>query len=138
MPRLRELAGQLAFALGRVDSARAHAEEMLMTTVGVLEEHSDAVHNGHLLLGRIALHDNDVERARAHLVLAGRAGATRMVPIFGPDMRLAAELLARGERDAVIRYLSLCRAFWRRGPADTWSAQIRAGDIPDFGRNLGR
>jgi hypothetical protein len=122
-----------------MERARAHAEQMLVSTVGETEGgYGDAAHNGHLLLGRIALRKSDIERARAHLILAGRAGATGMVPIFGPDMRLAAELLGRGERDVVIRYLSLCRSFWERGPADERSAQIRAGSIPDFGRNLRR
>ena len=134
---LRDVAGTLAFELGRVDHARAHAERMLVSDVGEPErERSDDAHAGHLLLGRIALHDNDVERAKAHLMLAGRAGATGLVQVFGPDMRLGHALLVRGERDVVIRYLTLCRAFWERAPVDEWIAQIRAGKRPGFGRNL--
>jgi hypothetical protein len=139
IPELREVAGQLSFALGRIEKARAHAEQMLVSTICEPGGgYDDAVHNGHLLLGRIALRENDIERARAHLILAGRAGATGMVPIFGPDMRLSAELLARGEGDVVVRYLSHCRSFWERGPVDEWIAEIRAGSIPQFGRNLER
>ena len=135
--KLRDVAGTLAFELGRVDHARAHAERMLVSNVGEPKrERSDDAHTGHLLLGRIALHDNDVERAKAHLILAGRAGATGLVQVFGPDMRLAHALLVRDERDVVIRYLTLCRAFWERAPVDEWIAQIRAGKRPGFGRNL--
>jgi hypothetical protein len=137
VPRLREIAGELSFALGRIEKARDYAAQMVTGTSFEAERgYTDAVHNGHLLLGRIALRENDVERARAELILAANAGATRMVPIVGPDMRLAAGLLAHGEREVVIRYLSRCRAFWRRGPIDEWIVQIRAGSIPDFRRIL--
>jgi hypothetical protein len=135
-PRVHEIAAELSFALDRIEKARLHAEQMLVSTDDPERGYSDAVHNGHLLLGRIAVHENDLERAKAELTLAGQAGATRMVPVFGPDMRLAAELLARGEREVVIRYLSSCRSFWGRGPIDDWVATIHAGRIPDFGRNL--
>jgi hypothetical protein len=134
---LRELAGELALRLHRLDRARAHAEQLLVAHVGERErEHSDAAHNGHLLLGRIALFGGDVERAKAHLILAGQAGATGLVRVFGPDMRLGADLLARGERDVVLRYLAHCRRFWERGPVDAWIAEIREGGTPSFGRNL--
>jgi len=33
----------------------------------------------------------------------------------------------------VIRYLTLCRAFWDRAPIDEWIETIRAGGSPDFG-----
>jgi hypothetical protein len=135
VPRLREAASELALALGQIKRARRHAEEMLVSNAGNAGDpsrrHGDAVHDGHLLLGRIALHADDVARARAHLVLAGQAGATGFVPMFGPDLRLAQELLARGERDVVVRYLTLARAFWDREQVDEWIPQLRAGRIPD-------
>jgi hypothetical protein len=135
VPRLREIAGELAFTLGRLDKARAYAGEMI-ARAGAPDHGDDAVHNGHLLLGRIALREGDTARASAHLILAGQAGATGLLPVFGPDMRLAAELVASGDREGVIRYLSLCRAFWLNGQLDDWIAQLRAGEIPDFSRNL--
>jgi len=132
-PRLREVACELSLSLGRIDDARAHAEQLLVVNVGEPGDNpTDDVHNGHLLLGRVALRAGDVDRAKAHLVLAGRAGATGMVPIFGPDLQLAKDLLVRGEREVVIRYLTFCRAFWNRARVDDWIAQIRAGGRPDF------
>jgi hypothetical protein len=132
VPRLREAAGELALALGQVERARRHAEEMLVSNAGDTQRrHGDAVHDGHLMLGRIALRAEDVARARAHLILAGEAGATGFVPMFGPDLRLAKELLARGEREVVVRYLTLAREFWDREQLDAWIAQLRAGGIPD-------
>jgi hypothetical protein len=135
MPDLRHATARGWLEIDRPDRARAHAELMLVSPMGEPERAlSDDVHNGHLLLGRIALRDGDIERAKAHLLLAGRAGATASVPIFGPDMTLAQRLLVRGEREAVTRYLALCQAFWPRGPIDEWIAEIRAGGFPDFSR----
>jgi predicted dehydrogenase len=82
------------------------------------------------MLGRIALAVGDVARARAHLILAGKVGATGFVRSFGPDLRLAKEMLARGEREVVVRYLTLAREFWNREDLDEWIAQLRAGRIP--------
>jgi hypothetical protein len=132
VPRLQEAACELALALGHIGRARRHAEEMLVSNAGdARRRHGDAVHDGHLMLGRIALRADDVARARAHLILAGEAGATGFVPMFGPDLRLAKDLLARGEREVVVRYLTLAREFWDRARIDEWLAEIRTGRIPD-------
>jgi hypothetical protein len=138
---LRASAAALAFDLGRVDAARGHAEAMLALASAADTEREmvgDAVHHGHLMLGRIALAGGDVERAKAHLALAGRPGGRGLIQIFGPSMRLAKDLLARGERDVVLRFLALCRAFWPKPDIDAWSAEIRGGGTPDFGNNLRR
>jgi len=115
-----------------LDRARRHAEQMLVNDSDS-KGTRDAVHDGHLLLGRIALREDDVDRAKAHLILAGRAGGKKLLAVFGPSMRLAQQLLSRGERDTVIRYLTLIRASWKRAPIDDWIADIRAGGMPAFG-----
>jgi thiol-disulfide isomerase/thioredoxin len=53
---------------------------------------------------------------------------------FGPDWKLAAELLAHGEKDAVLTYIDLCRKFWKTGASrlDSWVSSIRAGGLPNF------
>jgi hypothetical protein len=137
VPMLREAAAQLSLRLGRLDRARRHAEMLLALEAGHDGKRAgDAYLIGHLVLGRLALQADDIERAKAHLVLAGRAGSQGLATVFGPPMRLARDLLLRGELEAVLRYLESCRAFWTRGPLDDWIAQVRAGEVPDFGRNL--
>jgi hypothetical protein len=51
---------------------------------------------------------------------------------------LAKDLLEKGERDAVIQYLELCRKFWKmdNGRLDQWIKEIKAGKVPQFGANL--
>jgi len=53
-------------------------------------------------------------------------------------LTLANELLEKGERDAVLEYLTLCKNFWKMGSSklDAWINIIRAGGKPDFGANL--
>ena len=53
-------------------------------------------------------------------------------------MRLAKQLLAKGDRDTVIQYLNLCAKFWEdsRGQLETWKAAVLKGEEPKFGANL--
>jgi hypothetical protein len=53
-------------------------------------------------------------------------------------MRLAKDLLEKGERDVVLEYFALCRRFWKSGAddLDTWTADVQAGRLPAFGANL--
>ena len=124
-------AGKLAFA-SAASMALARTPRMLVSNVGEPEpERSDDVHNGHLLLGRIALHENDVERAKAHLILAGRAGATFLIPILGPDMKprpRSCWFAANTRCDALPDALS--RVLGTGADRPTGSPRIRAGGFP--------
>ena len=62
---------------------------------------------------------------------------------FGPNMTLAKELIEKGEKDAVLQYLDLCAKFWKSGKEspdggelEKWKAQVRKGELPNFGANL--
>ena len=88
----------------------------------------------------LALRDDVVEAAAAHLLDAGRTPGSPVLGSFGPNMTLAQKLLERGERDVVLEYLLLCRDFWKMGAEDgrldRWSLVVRNGGIPDFRANL--
>jgi hypothetical protein len=43
-------------------------------------------------------------------------------------MDLAIELLEKGERDAVVKYLDLCGGFWVKRLTDQWIGQIKGGN----------
>ena len=100
-------------------------------------------HKAHVLLGRIALAQGDVAGARKELLEAADVtpeGARGALSSFGPNMLLAKELLAKGEKESVMDYLKRCRSFWT-GPTakeklDAWSWQVSQGETPDFGANL--
>jgi thiol-disulfide isomerase/thioredoxin len=96
--------------------------------------YGNAVHHGNIALGRVALHDGNTSEAAHRLLVAGGIKGSPQLNSFGPDWVLASELIANGEKDAVLSYIELCRKFWTSGATrlDAWSATIRAGGAPNF------
>ncbi len=132
-----------ALAAGEFELARQLAEECLaLATSGQLDEFprndGNAIHYGHLVLGRVALERGDLEGAKRHLIESGKTEGSPNLGSFGPNMSLAKQLLEQGERAIVLEYLDLCGAFWERGSdrlAD-WKEAIADGRTPLFGANL--
>lgn len=98
----------------------------------------DHHHHGHLVLGSIALAEDDIEEAKRHLLAAGESMASLEPDAVEPNMSLARELLKKGEKEAVLEYFSLCSSSWERGrdKLEKWSVLVQAGLEPDFGGNL--
>lgn len=136
-PAYLATAMRTAFEAGSHGSARSYALEALGNK-GPLWD-GQAAHWAHVVLGRIALADGDVNGAAKHLVAAGRVDTTWAAPLrsFGPNMALALELLlAGGARDAVLSYFDLCAEFWDTEQLREWRAVVEAGGLPDFGSNV--
>ncbi|MDI1302616.1 MAG: tetratricopeptide repeat protein [bacterium] len=133
---------RVAFNAGAFDTAEKSAKELLdiATAHAGDANYGDAVHDGNMILGRLALQHDDVKQAKVLLLRAGHAsaGGAGTLSSFGPNMSLARDLLERGEKDTVIEYLQLCKKFWTypRNPLDQWIKAIQAGQSPDFARNL--
>lgn len=100
--------------------------------------YGNAVHHGNIVLGRIALRLGDVTGAKEHLAAAGKTPGSPQLDSFGPSMTLAKELLAKGEREAVLSYFENCAKFWEMGrdQLQSWTKTVKEGGIPDFGPNL--
>jgi len=101
--------------------------------------YGNAIHDGNLALGLVALRRDDLEEARAALLRAGETPGSPQLDTYGPDMRLAAALLERGETETVLGYFGLCRRFWagESGRLDRWTEAAQAGEMPTFGAHLG-
>lgn len=135
--RLHELA-KTAFDAGEFDKASQYADALVKTA----EKHSedklwatgDAVHDGNIVLGRVALKKGDVKQAKKFLLQSGYTPGSPQLESFGPDMNLAKEFLAAGEKDIVLKYFLLCRRFWKsgRGKLDDWTKEIKDGQVPNF------
>ena len=132
---LLEALGKAALAAGRHDEARTYGTSMLELSADQWTT-GQSVHHGNLILGRVALIEDDVERAKRHLLAAGKTSGSPSLGSFGPNMRLALELLQRGEREVVLEYFDLCSKFWPRARLEEWADVVKAGGIPDFGANL--
>ena len=100
--------------------------------------YGNAIHHGHLLLGRVALSRGDLGRAGAELIAAGRTLGSPQLNSFGPNCLLALELLRAGQTAPVLEFLRLCNTFWNPASsrAAAWAEQIRQGAVPRFGPNL--
>jgi hypothetical protein len=100
--------------------------------------YGNALHDGHMVLGRVALARGDRESAKRELLEAGRTPGSPQLNSFGPNMALALDLLRDGESEVVREYFAECSYFWElgRGRLESWTAQTKWGLTPNFGANL--
>ncbi len=130
----------MAFAAGDYDRARRCARALLQPDQSGgpvdVDQAVDNVHAANLILGRIALRDGDIAGAEAHLLAMGRVSGSPVLDSFGPNMRLAKDLLAAGRRDTVLAYLDECGHFWKDAHLAEWRADVTQGRTPHFGVNL--
>ena len=126
-----------AFAADKLDKARQFAELMMQNTKAG-RNYGDRVHQGNLMMGRIALREGKIEEAKSRLIAAGMTRGSPVLRSFGPNMMLARALLEIGEREIVLEYFELCSQFWKlhRGRLDEWGELAAAGRMPDFRANL--
>jgi hypothetical protein len=133
-------AAKAAVDAGHLDRAEAWTTELLelMPRHRSKPGYGNAQQDSHSVLGRLALRRGDIDSAKAHLLKSGMTDGSPSLDSFGPNMKLAQELLEKGEREIVLQYFELCRAFWAMGgkDLDTWTADVEAGRMPEFGANL--
>ena len=130
---------KVALAANKPQKAKEYAEKMLSQNSSGWN-YGNNIHHGNIILGRIALTLDDLEEAKKRLINAGKTPGSPQLNSFGPDMTLAKELLQKGEKDVVLKYLELCSKFWKMGKdrLHKWSVVVKDGKIPDFGHNLNR
>ena len=102
------LLAEAAFEAGDHAGAVAYASELL-SSAGPGHRN---IFYANQVLGRLALVEGDVERARSHLLASAEtAGGPLWCSTFR-CMMLAGELLDRGERETVRRFLERCSESW--------------------------
>lgn len=129
-----------ALRAGEVDTAQSYARELLQLAPQHTadRDYGDAIYDGYSVMGRIALRRGNVALARQYLMDAASTPGSPSLNQVGPSMMLARELLEKGQEQAVLEFLVLCRTFWKaeNGRLGSWSDSIRRHQIPDFGANL--
>ena len=136
LPRM----ARAAFAAGEWVRAEGLALDALeAANHGVFWWTGDAIHQGNIILGRLAIRESKMEAAKRYLLAAGKTPGSSSLNGLGPNMALAKDLLDSGETTTVLAYLESCTQFWNgnRGKLAEWIALVRAGLTPDFGPNLG-
>ena len=132
---LLEAFAEAALRAGRYEDARTYATSILESEPGPYSDESGG-HEANVILGRLALVEDDLALASYHLLEAGKVERSAPRGSFGPNMSLAAELLERGEKDVVLEYFELCSKFWPSEKLADWAAMVKGGRMPDFGGNL--
>jgi hypothetical protein len=103
-------------------------------------DYGNAIHYGNLVLGRVSLVAGDMDAACSYLKAASQAPGSAQLDSFGPNMTLAKELLEKGKKDAVLKYLDACLSFWKADSAKSevaeWKQAIAAGKSPNFKAHL--
>jgi hypothetical protein len=128
------------FESGNMRNAREYANQLLEEAEARENDwnYGNAIHDGNMVLGRIALRSGDINSAKEYLLKAGATPGSVNINAFGPNMLLAKDLLEKGEKDVVLEYLARCRNIWEidLGKLDKWIEQVKKGEIPDFESNL--
>ena len=126
--------------LGFLNWTKALALELLGCADKYLDDwnYGNAIHQGNILLGRVAMREHNVPLARQYLMKAARTPGSPQLNSFGPNMSLAKELLELGQTNAVLEYLKLCSEFWNAefSQLERWTKDINSGLRPKFGPNL--
>lgn len=130
------------FNRGKLDEARTYANELVRIST-ILEDkgkgpYGVAVHDGNMILGRIALREHDKQSAKQYLLKSGLTVGAATLDSFGPNMSLAKDLLEAGEQSTVIEYFHECHRFWsyKSDLLNSWERTVRDGGMPNFGANL--
>ncbi len=120
-----------ALDAGALDKASSHAIELLQLANDNKGDwnYGNAIYDGNMVLGLVALRQGNVPEARRYLLESGKTPGSPQLDSFGPDLTLARELLEKGEPDAVLEFLGLLKGFWKMGAdrLDTMIAEVRKG-----------
>jgi tetratricopeptide (TPR) repeat protein len=131
----RLLLARAALGSGRLDKAQQIGQELLdQSNRGFPSgRDDDQMHEAHQLLGQAAVRRGDIEEATWRLHESAKTKGAPRISSFGPGIRLAHELLEKGEFEAVEQYLLSARTFWEMdgGRVDRWVEAIRDGRVPE-------
>ncbi len=136
--KLRVMPDLLEAEFDSGDSTAAARESRMLLEMAAANpktgNHDDLVQAAETMLGRVALDQGNREEAKERLLESARGKDSPSLRSNGPKMTLAQDLFNAGERDAVLQYLGLCRAFWKfdQGRIDHYEKLIHAQPKPDL------
>jgi len=133
-------AAKNALKAGQTAAAKNFAEELEKLTPQFKDNwnYGNAIQDANLVLGRLALAAGNLDEAKQRLLASAKSKGSPQMNTFGPNMSLAKELLAKGEKETVLAYFELCGKFWAMGTdrLKAWTEIVNKGGTPDFGPNL--
>jgi hypothetical protein len=100
--------------------------------IRAISDHANRKHWSHTILGVVAIRRGNTAQATGHLAESAAVVGEPRLSSYGPSFRLARELIAHGEWDAVSAFLRTCRAFWQDERLDEWLVDIADRRAPAF------
>jgi Domain of Unknown Function with PDB structure (DUF3857)/Domain of Unknown Function with PDB structure (DUF3858)/Transglutaminase-like superfamily len=144
--KLLQTLAKIAFELKNYDRAKSLATELILDYGQDAGDYSydDATHIGNIILGRIALSENNLAKAKEYLLIAIRAPLRKDKNNLAKiDTALAKEIFQKGEKETVSEYFKLCENLWSLKNYTTlyadeikalklWQEEIKQGKTPTF------
>lgn len=131
---LLDTAARTAMELKLFNKADIYANELIGLATKYPEDwnYSSALHQSRIILGKIALRNDDMATAKRYLLAAGKVPASDLLNQRRPDFALAQTLLDTDEKTTVKQYLDLCKNLWPDGLSllDHWQQQLASGKTP--------
>ena len=90
-------AAKEAYSAGEYSDAKKYADELsaLVPKFKGNWNYGNAIQDYNLILGRIALREGQIEKAKDYLIGAGKSPGSPQMDTFGPNMSLAKDLLEK-------------------------------------------
>ena len=98
--------------------------------------YGNAIHDANIALGIAELRKGNIKKSAKYLIAAGKSPGSPQLDSFGPELKLANVLLQNEQREAVKKYLSEVRKFWKmdKGLIEKWLISIESGKTPKLSR----
>lgn len=113
-------AARYALESGKLDTAEKYAGQLLESARKVKSKmngwdwnQGNAIHNGHIVLGLVALKRGEMVLAKHHLMESTKTSGSPQLGEYGTDFELARELLKKKKQQTVVEYLKACRSIWK-------------------------
>ncbi len=142
LPSLQMNLALAALEAGDTELAKKHAAETLQKSADPKKtdpkniNYGNIIHDANQILGRVALRDGKLADAKAYLLKSGATPGSYQLNSFGPQMPLARELLEKGEKETVLKYLDLVSNFWATDFEDSEDAKEHATTIAEWKREI--
>jgi hypothetical protein len=128
---------EVAIELKNYAKANSYAKELVLEFGDDIDEYEfkEAVHQGNTILGKIALRESNINKAKEYLLISIKAVLqSKKGYLSYPNLSLAKELLEKNEKDVVLEFLKLSEQLVGTDKVSLkkWQNEINNGKVPDF------
>ncbi len=132
-----------AFETGDMEKATTYCEDLLKLAKDNKKnwDYANAVHRANVILGKVALNAEDIDKAAIHLEKAAKAILPKPVQakatMMGFDTSLAKELMKTDKKDSAMKFLVICEKIaedyeYEYGDLKTLIAELEAAGVPRY------